>query len=252
MRLEQTKTPSLAETLSTVMHHRIADIHTGLPGKVVSYNPVNQTANIQPMLMRNVINIDGSENLPEILPELPNVPVMFPRAGGFFIKFPVARGDDVWLSFGERSLDYYLAGPGTLTDPVDLRMHDLSDAVAFLGCGPFVKSIKEVTNTDLVMGQDNLGAQIHIKDGGVIEITFAAGNMLTVQSTGGAATLQLGNGAKHVAIAEPLATMWGNQNSVFSGHTHICAAPGVASAPPVAVPTPWDATIVSTSTSVPG
>lgn len=249
MSLGNQRTPELAEVLSTVMHHRIGDIHTGMPGKVVFYDPIKQKANIQPLLMRNIINIDGSETS-EVLPILPNVPVMFPRAGGFFIKFPVIVGDYVWLSFGERSIDNYLAGPGTLTDPVDLRMHDLSDAVAFLGCGPFVKSIKEITNTDLVLGQDNQGAQIHIKDGGIVEIAFAAGNMLTIQSSGATATLQLGNGAVHVAIAEALQAMWGAQKTLYDAHIHPTGV-GPSGSPVVPCQT-WNSAITSTSTSVPG
>ena len=127
----------------------------------------------------------------------------------------------MWLIFGERSLDQYMSSTNQVVDPLDLRMHDLSDAVAIPGCSPVVRAIKSDDNESLTLGVEDNGAQIHIKNGGVIELNFAGGNMLTIQSQGSTATMTLGTGADHPVMATPTAAWWLTVLSAFLSHTHL-------------------------------
>lgn len=258
-RMGNTRSPSLEEVLRMAVHQRMVDVHTALPGRVEKYNAKEQKADIKPLLKRTVINEDGSE-ISESLPVVPDVPIMFPRAGGFFITFPIEQGDFVLMVFCERSIDKFTAGLGSESDPVDLRMHDLSDAVAFPAFYPFAKSIKTASATDLVLGQDGDGAQIAIQDGGKVQITYDNGNLLVLENKDSAAKLTLGDGAKHVAIAETLQALWSSFKSALdtwgspaTGHVHTSAAPGSPTSPPVApMTTPsWDPGIKSTKVSIP-
>ncbi|MDB5849785.1 MAG: Phage-related protein [Rhodoferax sp.] len=111
-------------TVSTML----AEVHTAMPGVVVSYDAATRRATVLPSLSKQLA--DGRV-LPA--PQIVSVPVIFPtgsngRAG---ITFPIVPGDGVMLHFSERSLEaWHDAGGATPDDP---RQFDLSDAVAVPG-----------------------------------------------------------------------------------------------------------------------
>jgi hypothetical protein len=167
------RTPSLSAVLSLYGDALRQSIHTALPGRVETYDSATQKADVKPLVKNLVAGNDGTEIL-ETIPVIPAVPVMFPRAGGFFITLPVTKGDHVMLVFNERSIDKFKAGQGTDTDPDDFRTHHLSDAVAIPGFYPFGESVGDSGIDDnLVLGKEG-GAQIHIKPNG--EVHLAAEN----------------------------------------------------------------------------
>lgn len=155
------RTPDLAEVLRVAMDNRLADVHVALPGQIEKYDLTKQAADIKPLIKRAFLTAEGDEVL-EALPVIPQVPIVFPRAGGFFITLPIKKGDLVTLLFCERSIDKYTQGKGKDTDPVDLRMHELIDAVAFPGFYPFSEALADAHADNLVIGKDG-GAQIHVK-----------------------------------------------------------------------------------------
>ena len=110
-----------------VIDNSLKDLHTCLPGTIVSFDPVTQIAEIQPLIKREFAD-DSVRNLPLCI----SCPVMFPRAGGFSITFPVTAGDECLVVFAERALDTWMQSGGS-QPPVDTRRHSLSDAVAILG-----------------------------------------------------------------------------------------------------------------------
>jgi hypothetical protein len=104
---------TIEQLLDLVMTSRLRELHTALPCRVESYNASKQTADVLPMIKRQVPDGDGGYTL-EDLPVLPNVPVAFPRGGGgFFMSFPLQKGDFVFVVFSERAI-----GAGT----IDRRM----------------------------------------------------------------------------------------------------------------------------------
>jgi hypothetical protein len=105
----------------------ISGIHTGAPGKIISYDPNTGRASVQPAIKYKVA--DG-----RVLdaPVIVNVPVYFPSGGDAEITYPVHQGDDCWLSFAERSIDDWLLG-GESDDP---RKYDLTDCAAYVGMKP--------------------------------------------------------------------------------------------------------------------
>lgn len=162
MRLGASRSPALVEVLRAALDAAIAEVHTCLPARVESYDSSNQTVNVKPLLKRNVLDEDGGEVI-ETLPVIQSVPVVFPRAGGFFITFPIQVGDFVTLFFAERSLDRWIVGNGDEVEPVDVRTHDLSDAVAVPGLYPLSSALASADEDDLVLGKEN-GYEIHVKD----------------------------------------------------------------------------------------
>jgi hypothetical protein len=156
------RTPTLPELFDIHADAVRRSVNVALPGRIEKYDSSEQKADVKPLLKDLVAMRDGEELL-EVLPVIPAVPVVFPRAGGFFITLPVAAGDHVLLLFNDRSIDNFKASLGADTDPDDFRTHDFSDAVAFVGFYPFTKPVGDSgVGSNLVIGKES-GAQIHIK-----------------------------------------------------------------------------------------
>lgn len=163
-------TPTEAEALEVFIRSFLQDLHTAIPAQVVEYDPERQTIVAQPMVKRTIETIDGGE-LVEQLPTIPDVPVAFPRSETMFLTFPLAPGDAVMLVFSMRSIDTYLSGTGDQpVDPVDFRIHDITDAVAYPGVPPLQRAIRDIDTTNLVLGNDNGGLQLHVTPNGTLEI----------------------------------------------------------------------------------
>ena len=104
-----------------------ANLNTCMPGIIRSFDPDTQTVTVQPAI-RRIFREKG----PVDLPALVDVPVKFPRGGGFVLTFPIAAGDECLLSFSQRAIDFWWQNGGVQL-PSELRMHDISDAFADVG-----------------------------------------------------------------------------------------------------------------------
>lgn len=114
---------------------RLRDLHTAIPGTIVSFNAVKQTATVQPSIKSVFVlkNPGRSAVVSQVnLPLCVDVPVQFPGGGGFFLTFPVMPGDGCLLQFSERAIDFWYQNGGQQL-PSEYRLHDLSDAIATVG-----------------------------------------------------------------------------------------------------------------------
>lgn len=227
------RTPTLAELIEMAMEKRLLDVHTALPGRVEKYDATTQKADIKPMLKEPLV-VDGDDDVSievESLPVITDVPVGWPRGGGFFLHLPIEKGDPVLLVFSERCIDSYLAGTGGEVDPVMIHKFDLSDAMAIPGFAPFARAIKQADASNAVFGQDNGGIQIHATSSDTVEIRLN------------------GTAPMHVTIYEALETFWTTFKIWLDAHTH---STGVGpSGPPVASSPSWDTGIKSTKVAIP-
>jgi hypothetical protein len=133
---------------------RLFDVHTGLPARVVSFDPSTQRADVQPLLQR--VMVDEDENPTTVtIPVITNVPIQYPSGAGWSITWPLAPGDIVYLTFSERSLDEWLvAPPGNLVTPAQARKFDLSDAVILAGIRPRTSPVPNISATSLRIAND--------------------------------------------------------------------------------------------------
>lgn len=165
----------LPSAIRQAILYQLNNVHTALPGAIISYDYQKQKAAIQPLL--NKVWADGTETP---MPVLENVPVIFPRAGGASLTFPVSEGDTCLLIFIERSIDLWLSVGGQVS-PDDPRKFDLSDAVAMVGLFPFSENSSADNGTDVLLTYK--GSNIRIKENGdiVIETSskVAIGNTTT-------------------------------------------------------------------------
>lgn len=151
-------TPTLAQLLKKAIDARLLDIHTAIVGRIENYDSKTQLANIQPVLKRALRSKDGAIKEEE-LPLLLEVPVLFPRAGEFFISLPLKKGDFVQVIFNEVAVQNFLdeSAPQTVSE----RRFTLDGAVAIPGSLPPSKTLTGAHKDNLVIGRDG-GAQIHL------------------------------------------------------------------------------------------
>lgn len=237
------RTPTLENVFRTAFDVLKQEIHTALPGRVESYDAATQKADIKPLVKR-CFRTGDDRTIVEELPVLTDVPIVFPRGGGFFVSLPVTAGDHVLLIFNESSIDIFQTGAGGDTDPQDIRRHNLSDAVALPGFYPFSKSLADADADNLVIGEDG-GVQVHVSDSKI---------ELGEKSSADKASLDSKVQTELTRISTELTTL----KTIFDAHIHVTTAtvgatttPGVISptatpwVPAPATPSPTNSTLVT-------
>ncbi len=154
------RSPTMAEVLRLAVEYHTRDLWTALPGKIDKFNASNQIADVKP-LVQNLTATEDGEELAEPLPIIPNVPVWWPRSGGFYTTFPVKAGDFCLLIFFSRSIDKYLEGDGEDQDPGDFRTHDLTDAIALMGFSPKSQAITDYDEDAAVLALEG-GTRVRV------------------------------------------------------------------------------------------
>jgi hypothetical protein len=149
--------PTDAELIRLALDSRLLDVHTCMPGRVLSYTAATQTANVVPVVRRAIARADGSY-AHEDLPVLHNVPVIFPRGGGCSFVLPVAAGDHVWLMFSESAMAQWRS-TGQTANPGDVSRHDLSYPVALPGMFP---SASPVGASGLPLGSEAVVTELRV------------------------------------------------------------------------------------------
>lgn len=117
----------MGPALDTYFENAMLSVHTTLPGEVVKYDAEKHRAQVKPvlnLLMSNGVQIE--------LPELLDVPVMFPSAASFDLEFPLDKGDPVMLVFQEQDISAWKAGDKGAKGTTSSRFN-LDAAVALPG-----------------------------------------------------------------------------------------------------------------------
>ncbi|HHF8231905.1 MAG: Gp138 family membrane-puncturing spike protein [Klebsiella sp.] len=149
-------------------------MRVSIPGIIQSFDPDAVTAVVQPAI-KGVEHDESGAEVSVSLPLLVDVPVVFPRGGGCTLTFPVTAGDECLVIFADRCIDFWWQSGG-IQEPVDGRMHDLSDAFCIVGPQSQAKKISGISTT---------AAQLRTDDGTAF-IEVAAGGDITATTTGNA------------------------------------------------------------------
>lgn len=163
---------TLAENIKQGVNNRLKELHTSMPGIVQSFDAEKQTASIQPAIRRVFITREGTDEIlaPSDLPILINVPVQFPRGGGFSLTFPVKKGDECLIVFAERAIDTWHKFGG-VNDPNARRFHSLSDATAFVGLSSLPNKVPDYDAANTQLKKDDGTAVISVNEDSTISVT---------------------------------------------------------------------------------
>lgn len=154
-------TPSFLTALRAIVEARLADLHTSMPARVVSYDSATQRATVQPLIR----DAEGT-----LLPIVHDVPVVFPVVGGGGLTFVVAAGDTGLLQVAESSTERWRAGDGSATDAGDDRRFSLTDAFFLPGAraAPISDFVDDATHVR--------GDKVYLGPGTFVETPGAASN----------------------------------------------------------------------------
>lgn len=210
---------SLADVVKGATDATLGNIHTSMPGKVVAYDSLAQTVDVQPMCKRQLFTADGEKTY-ESLPLLAHVPVCFPRGGGYVVTFPLQAGDTVILVFSEAGLAEFLE-TGNEAEPWDTRRHHISNAVAIPSISPDTAPLASGDNSARTAGI------VIGKDGANEQIRFASGS------------IKLGADATDFVALSAKVDAWMTEiKTKFNQHQHTSAAPGSPTTTPVLAAVP--------------
>lgn len=115
----------LTDSLKKLMRSETMKIDDMLPATVVDYDDDSNRATIQPLVM--MMTQDGEK---VSRAQVFDVPVFRFGGGGFFIRYPIKKGDFGWLKASDRDISLILQNGGVQEDiPNTERLHSFSDAL---------------------------------------------------------------------------------------------------------------------------
>lgn len=133
------------------------NMRVAIPGYIVDFNSSTQTATIQPTIKERLKGTQVD------LPKLLDVPVQFPKAGGYSITFPVKTGDECLVIFSDMCIDAWYQSGG-IQPQLESRRHDLSDGIAILGISSLPNTIKSFSNEGLQLRDESGNTYIQVTD----------------------------------------------------------------------------------------
>jgi len=222
---KQNNIATLASTIALAVNNRLKDLHTSMPGIIESFDPATQLVTVQPAIKRIFITTETDKEIlvPVDIPLLINVPVCFPRGGGFSLTFPVTKGDECLLVFCERSIDNWHQFGG-VKEPIARRFHALSDAIAYVGLSSLPNKVPDYSSTDVELKKDDGSSKITIAADGTM--TLKTDVKVTVDTpdaefTGNLKVLGNLEVVGETALSE---TVTSNSKDISDTHTHIGSA----------------------------
>lgn len=183
----QQTTPTLESTLKTLQNNVLYSYNWHRIGMIESFNIENQTANIQLVDVKVIIEPNGSEKYLQY-PLLQNIPVIINKNNKGGITTPIEKGDFCLLSFNDRDIDNWYKNGTVNQKPLTARTRNFSDAIATIGLHPSNNSIQNYNNLavelnylqSIISIQENL---IKIQSGGKIKLANNTKNLLTILTT---------------------------------------------------------------------
>ncbi|MFS1310571.1 Gp138 family membrane-puncturing spike protein [Klebsiella pneumoniae] len=215
---DKTRSGALAQVLASERRTLNEQLRVAMPGIIQSFDPGDDdrppTCVVQPAIRYVERDNDGNKSTKDY-PLLVDVPVVFPRGGGCTLTFPVKAGDECLVIFADRCIDFWWQSGG-IQDPVDERMHDLSDAFCIVGPQSQAKKIGGISASAVELRSDDGETKLSLNPAsGAINGTAPGGfnlNGLKILSDG---RLQLVDG------------------SIVDKHTHGGVEPGGSSTAPL-------------------
>lgn len=170
-----------------------------LPATVESYDDATNRAVIKPLVM--IGTTSGSK---VSRAQVAGIPVYRFGGGGFFMRFPIKRGDFGWLKANDRDISLVFQRGGLEDWPNTERMHKFSDAMFFPDT--FKQWVISGENADKAVWQSMDGQTcISVGDGEIKQQVGAVS--ITVSAAG-------------IAMVSPPGTLTHNGRNVGDTHTH--------------------------------
>ena len=157
-----------------VAHSERFDTKGGLPGKISSFDPTDQTVTVS---LKYKPRLNGK---PVDMPPLKKVPLQQMRNGHWAITMPIKAGDPVKVDFAMRSLDNWFK-TGDASDVDTARAYEWSDGIATLGLasGPEALPNYDTENFE-IRTADGQSASMKISPDGKFSLANNGEELITI------------------------------------------------------------------------
>lgn len=193
------------ELIRRAVDGRLLDVRTSMAGEVVSFDANTMTATVRPAVRVQAVDSDSRPEVDE-LPDLEDVPVLYPSAGGFLLYIPLSAGDPVRIEFSEEddSEFYDDASADVPGNPINLKRHG----------GAYVCRPEGFRGTGALGGESDSAPFIGTPDG--VGIKFDSGTLVIGDSSA----------TNFVALANLVKSELQDMNTAIGNHTHASPAGG--------------------------
>jgi len=163
---------NLIDAIYLAINSSLENVHTVLPGKIVSWNAGQRKASVEPLVsMKTVKEVDIT------LPVIDNVPTIFPSGSNFTLRWDIATGDGCLILFSEYGIGNYLnSGGQNQVAADDSSKFNLTDAICIPGLFSFSRASNLPTDNEISITQGgvitikNSSGTIELKDDGQVDI----------------------------------------------------------------------------------
>lgn len=119
----------MSNVVDAILSHikaQLSQTYTAMPAVVTSVAKLGENKiSVQPVNKQKL-----SDGTVYSYPIMSDVPIQWPAGGGAVMTFPIKEGDDVLLVFSMETIAEWRVSSEGLVEPIDKRIHDLSDAIA--------------------------------------------------------------------------------------------------------------------------
>jgi Phage protein Gp138 N-terminal domain len=137
--------PDLLDVLQLLKEDIMTTLRVCVPGQVVSFNGTKRTAVIKILLKRTLADGTYAD-----YGNLQDVPIYTPGAGGAFLLFPIAPGDQGIVVFADRNIGGWIQN-GTIAPLPDMRAHSLSDGIFIPGLNAYSATVPAYSTSKTVL-----------------------------------------------------------------------------------------------------
>jgi hypothetical protein len=147
-------------------------LRVAMPGIIQSFDPVKQTVTVQ-LAITDQIKLNGVISN-QVIPILPDVPIIIPRGGAVSLTLPIQQGDECLVILADMCIDAWFDS-GKVSNQQKLRRHDLSDGFAILGPWSQPRVLEAFSQTQAQLRNDTNGPADVAVSVGATEASIAAG-----------------------------------------------------------------------------
>lgn len=216
---DQARHSNIEAALREAIRAAQVKINTLEPGVIQSFDAATQRAKIQLGIKRKLAG--DSLDIPLLL----DVPIYYPRAGGFAFTFPVKAGDECLVLFGTRNMDNWLES-GAQSEVADARLHAFSDAVAIVGGFSSPAAMADYHDDRVALREVGGPGAIEIHANGKFRLTNGTEEVIDLISQTQA---KLAAFMDEVASLKTIVTRGSSANAAGYAHNKITAVNGLKS-----------------------
>jgi hypothetical protein len=158
------------------LNRALSRLWTALPVIVAEDSSDGHTVSLQPAINGTHYNAQDGSYKSINMPQLKDVPIHFPQAGGLVHTFPVKKGDEGIVVFSARCIDgWWQNGAGkdsqgnvTGQDQMEARRHNLSDAMFIPGIRSNPRKLSNISTNSSQIRLDDGSAYVELMLDGTI------------------------------------------------------------------------------------